>query len=90
VFVVSIHAWRKSTARVLHVSNIKKMMGHTLVVLVELSMVETGMVMTTEDDKLVEDEDEEEDPEVLEVELTDEEVGVVPAPAVPDGALFNW
>ena len=57
------------------------MIGHTLVVLVELSVDETGMVTTTKDDDVFEDEDdeddEEEDPEVLEVELTDEEVGVV-------------
>lgn len=62
------------------------MTGHTLVVLMGLTVDETGVVRTTRDDDLVEYEDEveyeEEDPEVLEVELievelTDEGVSVV-------------
>lgn len=65
-----------------------------------LTVDETGVVRTTRDDDLVEDEDEvedeEEDPEVLEVELievelTDEGVSVVAVlePAVPDGASLS-
>lgn len=83
--------------KLLHVSITKKMISHTLVALIELAVRDTGMGTITEDrvgDEFAElDEEEEEDkeegPAVLEVELTEAEVGVVAPPAVPDGASLS-
>jgi hypothetical protein len=74
----------------------KKMVNHTVVALVELSVEETGVATTTGDDTLAEegaDANEKEwkgGPEVLEVKLTDEEEAGVAPPAVPDGATLSW
>lgn len=73
----------------------KKMVVHTVVALVKLSVEVTCVATIAEDDTLAEenaDANEKEKkggPEVLEVELTDAEEACVAPPAVPDGAALS-